>query len=106
MDEAAENQPHPKVDLLIADITKLMDDAELMLRDSTSQHAEEQIELLRARYDDVRTHLSALCASARQVVAASAQRADRTIRAHPYQSLAIALGLGVLLGAVLTRDRS
>jgi len=30
--------------------------------------------------------------------------ADSAIRAHPYESLAIALGVGVLLGALLRRN--
>ncbi len=106
MNPPVEIPTHPKVEAIIADITQLMDDAERMLRDSTSQHAEEQVDLLRARCADMRSHLADFWASARQAARVGAQRTDRTIRTHPYQSLGLALGVGVLLGAVLTRSRS
>ena len=37
-------------------------------------------------------------------VVAGARATDETIRAHPYESLAIALGVGVLLGALIRRN--
>ena len=106
MDQSAEIQPDPKVDAIIANITQLMDEAEQMLRDSTSQHAEQQIELLRTRCDNVQTSLAAFCASAGRAISAGARRTDRTIRAHPYESLAVALGAGVLFGMGLARRNS
>lgn len=106
MDPLVEKQSDPKLEALIANITQLMNEAEEMLRDSTSHHAEDQIELLRVRYEDLRAHLAEFCASAGRAVAAGAQRADRTIRAHPYEALAIVLGVGILLGAALGRRKS
>jgi ElaB/YqjD/DUF883 family membrane-anchored ribosome-binding protein len=41
---------------------------------------------------------------ARQGVVAGAQYTDETIRLHPYQSLAVALGVGVLVGALIRRS--
>ena len=100
------NQPdnlqlNPKATALIANITQLMDEAEQMLCDSTSQHAEEQIELLRAHYDTLQSRIVGLFADAGRKVAAGARRTDEAIRAHPYQSLAIAAGAGALLGVIL-----
>jgi len=43
---------------------------------------------------------------ARHNVVAGAKYTDETIRQHPYQSLAIALGVGVLLGALIRRNGS
>ena len=103
MDPSAEMQSNPEVEALIANITQLMNEAEQMLGDSTSQHAEEQVELLRARYDTLQTHFASLCNCASRAVMDRARRTDRAIRAHPYESLAIALGAGVVLGALLTR---
>lgn len=34
---------------------------------------------------------------------AAAKRAGRTVRTHPYQSLGVALGIGVLLGFLIRR---
>ena len=100
---AAELPLHPNVEAIITEITQLMDDAERMLRDSTSEHAAAQVDLLRARCADMRRHLVGFWASACQAARVGAQRTDRTIRTHPYQSLGLALGVGVLLGAVLRR---
>jgi ElaB/YqjD/DUF883 family membrane-anchored ribosome-binding protein len=38
-------------------------------------------------------------------VVAGARCTDATIREHPYQSLALALGVGVIAGALLSRRR-
>jgi len=103
MDPSAELPPEPKVLAAIANIAQLMDEAEQMLRDSTSQHAEAQTELLRPPGANVRTDLAAFCTHAGRTISAGAERTDRTIRAHPYESLAVALGVGLLFGVVLAR---
>lgn len=92
-------------DDLIANISQLMAEAEAMLSESTSQHAEEKVELLRARYDSAADRLAARYAAAKQKVAAAGRRADETIRAYPYETAAVVLGLGVLLGMCLSRRR-
>jgi len=43
--------------------------------------------------------LTDLYDSAKEKVTEGARRTDEAIRAHPYESLAIALGVGVLIGA-------
>ena len=106
MNSNGETQPDPKVDVLISNITLLMNEAEEMLSDSTSHHAERQVELLRTRCDNLRVHLAELCASAGRTFSAGAHRADQTIRAHPYEALAITLIAGVLCGAALGRRRN
>ncbi|MBC7366906.1 MAG: DUF883 family protein [Undibacterium sp.] len=102
MTSAFETPPYagqPKdADALIANISKLMVEAEEMLSESTSQHAEEKVELLRTRYEDAENRLAARYAAAKGKVAAVARRTDQTIRAYPYEAATVALGLGVLLG--------
>ena len=105
MDQSAEIPPNPKVDAIIANITQLMNEAEQMLCDSTSNHAEHQVALLRTQYDDLQAHFAALCESAGRTFTASARQTDRLIRDHPYRSLAVALGAGWLLGVAFTRSR-
>jgi ElaB/YqjD/DUF883 family membrane-anchored ribosome-binding protein len=77
-----------------------------MLSDSTSQHAPDQVALLRLQYGDLRTHFATLCDSAHLTATAAVRETDRTIRDYPYRSLAVALGLGVVIGLVLNRDRA
>lgn len=106
MNPDGEIQPDPKVDALITNITLLMNEAEEMLSDSTSHHAERQVELLRTRCDNLKVHLAEFCASAGRTFSAGVQRADQTIRSHPYEALVITLFAGVLCGAALGRRRS
>ncbi len=110
MDDTAETEPNPKVGAMIANIAQLMNEAEEMLRESTSHHAEDQIELLQLRYDGLQRHFESLqrhfadlCSSAGRTFSAGALRVDRTIRAHPYESLALALGTGLVCGVLMAR---
>jgi ElaB/YqjD/DUF883 family membrane-anchored ribosome-binding protein len=104
MDHSAETPPNPAVETLIANISHLMHEAELMLNDSTSHHAEDQVALLRTQYGDLQMHFATLCDSLRLTATAAVRETDRTIREYPYRSLGIALGVGVLLGFALRRD--
>jgi len=63
-----------------------------MLRESTSQHAEEKVELLRSRYEEAESRLAVHYATAKAKVSAVAKRTDATIRTYPYEALTIALG--------------
>jgi ElaB/YqjD/DUF883 family membrane-anchored ribosome-binding protein len=88
---------------LISDISQLMAEAEEMLNESTSYHAEEKVALLAPRYDPARPHFMEKYISTKEKLSTIARRTDETIRACPYEALAIALGIGVLLGATLRR---
>lgn len=98
--------PNPKATALIANITQLMDEAEQMLRESTSQHAEAQVELLSKRCDDLQARVAHFCNETGKEIAVRIHRTDQAIRSHPYRSVAIALGAGVLLGALLVGRQS
>jgi ElaB/YqjD/DUF883 family membrane-anchored ribosome-binding protein len=86
---------------LISDITQLMAEAEEMLSESTSHHAEEKVALLTSRPDRSPERFMEKYISTKERISAIARRTDDAIRACPYESLAIALGIGVLLGASL-----
>jgi ElaB/YqjD/DUF883 family membrane-anchored ribosome-binding protein len=92
-------------DELIADISRLMAEAEAMLSESTSFHAEEQAEIFRERKQALENRWDTACAAAKARLAAAARCADGFIRTHPYESAALALGLGLLLGAGCSRSR-
>lgn len=98
--------PNPKATALIANITQLMDEAEEMLRESTSHHAEAQVELLNERCHDLQIRIANFCNETGKEIAARIHRTDLAIRRHPYRSLSIALGAGVLLGAMLVSRQS
>jgi ElaB/YqjD/DUF883 family membrane-anchored ribosome-binding protein len=89
---------------LAESLRSLIAEAEKTLMSSVSEHAEGRLDELHARLESARDRVATLCADAKVKVAAGAKQADATIRSHPYESLAIALGVGVLLGAVLRRN--
>jgi len=89
---------------LAENLRALIAEAEKALTAGVSEHAEGQLADLHDRLESARERISTLYADARTKVTAGAKQADTTIRSHPYESLAIALGVGVLLGAVLRRN--
>ncbi len=85
-------------------IRRLMDEAEAMLVGPVADRAAEKFTDLRSRFAELQTKAVDAYGDARKRVIAGARATDETIRTHPYESLAIALGVGVLLGAFLRRN--
>lgn len=92
-------------DEVIAHINRLMSEAEAMIAGPVSEHAAPKLAEIRDRLEGARQQLNEFYDEAREKVVAGARYTDETIRAHPYQSLAIALGVGVLIGALLRRSK-
>jgi ElaB/YqjD/DUF883 family membrane-anchored ribosome-binding protein len=88
---------------LLNDLKDLVSEAEKMMGDSISEHTADAVGALRARFDATHERLAELYTGARQKVVAGAKCTDEAIRANPYQSLAIAAGVGLLLGVLLGR---
>lgn len=88
---------------LLNDLHALVADAEKMMSASISEHTDDAVGALRARYEATQERLGELYAGARQKVAAGAKCTDEAIRENPYQSMAIALGVGLLVGVLLGR---
>jgi ElaB/YqjD/DUF883 family membrane-anchored ribosome-binding protein len=99
---------------IIEHISRLMAEAEAMIAGPVTEKASGRLEDLRERLASARDRLTDAYSSARESlgdaytktrknVVAGAKQADETIRDNPYQSLAVALGIGVLLGVVIGR---
>ena len=88
---------------LLDDLRSLVSEAEKMLGDSLTEHSEDAVSALRSRFDAAQERMGELYAGARKRVVAGAKCTDEAIRANPYQSLAIAAGVGVLVGVLLGR---
>lgn len=88
---------------LLTELKALVAEAESMAMDSLSEHSNEALSNLRARFEATQERFSALYDGAKTKVVAGAKCADETIRANPYQSLAIAAGVGLLVGVLLGR---
>jgi ElaB/YqjD/DUF883 family membrane-anchored ribosome-binding protein len=88
---------------LLNDLRALVSEAERMLGDSISEHTADAVSALRTRFDAAHERLGELYTTARTKVVAGAKCTDEAIRANPYQSLAIAAGIGLLVGILLGR---
>ena len=60
---------------------------------------------LRAKLEAAVEKARAVCERLEQKTVEAAKATDKTIREHPYQSIGIAFGLGVLIGVLVTRCR-
>jgi ElaB/YqjD/DUF883 family membrane-anchored ribosome-binding protein len=88
---------------LLDDLRSLVSEAEKMLGDSLTEQSEDALSALRVRFDAAQERMGELYAGARKRVVAGAKCTDEAIRANPYQSLAIAAGVGVLVGVLVGR---
>lgn len=91
---------------VMEDLRTLVTDAEALLRataDDASEKAKEARAKLAAGLDKAKATYDELQAQGIETAKAAAKKADETIRAHPYESIGIALGVGVLLGLLLRR---
>jgi ElaB/YqjD/DUF883 family membrane-anchored ribosome-binding protein len=96
------SEPATPADLL-NDLRSLVVDAEKMLESSVSEHTTEAMTALGERYDAMQERLGDLYDNARQKAAAGAKYADEVIRENPYQTIAIAAGVALLVGVILGR---
>lgn len=88
---------------LLKDLRTLVVEAEQMLESSVTEHTAEAMAALRARYESAQERLGVLYEGARKNVVAGAKCTDEAIRANPYQSIAIAAGVALLIGVLLSR---
>ena len=90
---------------LIEHISRLMAEAEAMIAGPVAEQSQGRMSEIKDRLESARERLNRVYVSARQNVVAGARYTDETIRAHPYESIAIALGVGLLAGVMLGRGR-
>src|SRR5882724_12217830 len=89
---------------LLAEMKALVAEAQTMAADTVSEYSAEALDSLRARFADAQERFADLYAGAKKKVIAGARYTDATIRENPYQSLAVALGVGVVVGVLIGRS--
>jgi ElaB/YqjD/DUF883 family membrane-anchored ribosome-binding protein len=89
-----------------ADLRALSRDAEDLLR-ATAGDMSEKAKEARAKVAEALERARTTCDSFQEKSAANArlaaQKADTVIRAHPYESMGIAFGIGLLIGVLVNR---
>src|SRR5688500_9228005 len=88
---------------LLNELQSLVGEAETMVGDSLAEHSAETIASLRERFGAAQERFSELYDGAKKKVVAGAKSTDVAIRDNPYQSLAIAAGVGLLVGVLVGR---
>jgi ElaB/YqjD/DUF883 family membrane-anchored ribosome-binding protein len=87
---------------LADDLRTLVRDAEQLLKSGAAEAGEKANEL-RARLQASVEKAKETCRQVEDRAIESAKAADRVIRSHPYESIGIAFGVGVLLGVLINR---
>ena len=85
-----------------ADLRILVHDAEDLLK-ATAGDLSEKAKVARSRLGTALESAKATCKRLEEKTAASAKATDRVIRTHPYHSIGIAFGVGLVLGVLIRR---
>lgn len=87
---------------LMSDLKSVVSDAEALMK-ATAGQAGEKVNEMRGRLATALESAKATCRQLEEKTVAAAKATDRTIREHPYESIGVAFGLGLLLGVLVTR---
>lgn len=88
---------------LLDEMKALVSEAQHMMSESVPEHSAEALQRLHDRFTAAREQFVGFCGEARRKVVAGARSTDTAIRTHPYESIAIAAGVGLLAGLLLSR---
>jgi ElaB/YqjD/DUF883 family membrane-anchored ribosome-binding protein len=87
---------------LATDLKAVVRDAEDLMK-ATAGQAGEKISEVRKRLATALDSAKATCHRLEEKTIAAAKATDQTIREHPYQSIGIAFGVGLLVGVLVAR---
>jgi ElaB/YqjD/DUF883 family membrane-anchored ribosome-binding protein len=93
---------HEANDRLSTDLKLVMRDAEDLLK-ATAGAAGNKVREVRHRLANALDSAKATCDHLQDKTLVAAKATDRVIRTHPYESLGIALGAGLLIGVLVAR---
>lgn len=103
LEKSASTQARERV---LGDLKSLTQDAEDLLKATAgdlSDKAKDARTRMAAALERAKSTCEDLQEQAGATARAAAKKADSMIRDHPYESIGIAFGVGLLLGVVLTR---
>jgi len=88
---------------------QLADDLKLIVRDAedllkaTAGEAGEKVKEVRSRLTHALESAKATCARIQDKTVQAAKATDHVIREHPYESIGVAFGVGLLIGVLVGR---
>ena len=89
-------------DALRHDAHAVVEDAQALL-DATRETVDEKVQAARDRLSDTIEHSREMYSELQQQVVKKARKADEAIHEHPYQTAFVAMGVGAMLGFILSR---
>ncbi|HXJ57463.1 MAG TPA: DUF883 family protein [Verrucomicrobiae bacterium] len=89
-------------DRLVTDLKRIVRDSEQLLH-TTKDAVGDQAHELRESLSDALAAAKRTCRDWESKAVDGAKAADQTIRHHPYPSIGVAFGVGLLIGALVTR---
>ena len=89
-------------DQLVTDLKRVVRDSEELLHDTVGV-AGEKGHQMRERLARAIESIKSTCTTLEAKAVEGAKATDKVIREHPYQSIGVAFGLGVLIGVLVTR---
>ncbi len=93
-------------DQALDDLRDLLIDAETLVGAYTAGYSEESMESLRARLKATQGRITEGYAKAREQVASGSKRAEDTEHLRSCEVLALASGIGTLVGALVDRHKA
>ncbi len=87
---------------LIADLEAVVEDTEEYMR-AIEGHGGEKADELRSRLAATLESVKAGCQKLEQKTVATMKATNRCIHEHPYETIGVAFGLGVLIGVLVGR---
>ena len=91
---------------LVTDVKELISDAEIYIKATAGQlneKAKEAGEQFSKKLAEAKVKVDETEVVLRERAVATAKETDKVIRDHPYESIGVAFGIGVLLGVLLNR---
>lgn len=88
---------------IVKDLHALLAEAEKLVGENAG---EEAVTTLRQKLETAQERITDLYQNARERVVAGAKYTDEAVRSHPYESVAVAAGVGLLVGLLVGRSRS
>lgn len=89
---------------LLSDLRALGLEAEKMIGDSTTEYTNGAFGRLREQFKTAQERFVDLYGTAREKTIAGARYTDETVRARPYESIAVGVGIGLLAGFLIGRS--
>jgi len=87
---------------LVTDLKRVVRDSEELLKDSAGAVGEKALDL-RERLSQTLESAKATCRRIEERAIEGAKASDKVIRAHPYESIGVAFGIGLLIGVLVAR---